>query len=163
HESNEAFLIAHGKVNKIGPGQYGDEAVLGVLANGDHFGDETLADPDSMWEYTVKAITPCTVLMLPQPGFDEVLGQSASLRAQLGSVRDQPEAFRSGQTAAGNPQGEAAIELASGHSGEPDLPGTFVDYELAPREYELSVAQTVLRVHSRVADLYNEPMDQTEQ
>ncbi len=32
HESNEAFLIAHGKVNKIGPGQYGDETVLGVLA-----------------------------------------------------------------------------------------------------------------------------------
>jgi hypothetical protein len=38
-----------------------------------------------------------------------------------------------------------------------------VDYDPAPREYELSVAQTVLRVHSRVADLYNEPMDQVEQ
>ena len=59
--------------------------------------------------------------------------------------------------------GEAAIELPSGHSGEPVLPGTFVDYELRPREYELSVAQTVLRVHSRVADLYNQPMNQTEQ
>ena len=43
------------------------------------------------------------------------------------------------------------------------LPGTFVDYELAPREYELSVAQTVLRVHTRVADLYNQPMNQIEQ
>jgi CRP-like cAMP-binding protein len=156
HESNEAFLIAHGKVNKTGPGHYGDETVLGVLANGDHFGDETLADPSSMWEYTVKALTPCTVLMLPQPGFDAVLEQSEALRDQL-------EAFRSGQTAARNPHGEAAIELSSGHTGEPDLPATFVDYELAPREYELSVAQTVLRVHSRVADLYNEPMDQTEQ
>ncbi|MBU3865909.1 Crp/Fnr family transcriptional regulator, partial [Streptomyces sp. 4503] len=48
-------------------------------------------------------------------------------------------------------------------AGEPVLPGTFVDYELAPREYELSVAQTVLRVHTRVADLYNEPMNQVEQ
>jgi CRP-like cAMP-binding protein len=156
HESNEAFLIAHGKVNKIGPGHYGDETVLGVLANGDHFGDETLTDPNSMWEYTVKALTPCTVLMLPQPGFDEVLERSESLRAQL-------EAFQNGKVAARNPHGEASIELASGHSGEPDLPGTFVDYELAPREYELSVAQTVLRVHSRVSDLYNEPMDQVEQ
>ena len=53
--------------------------------------------------------------------------------------------------------------MASGHSGEPDLPGTFADYELAPREYELSVAQTALRVHTRVADLYNHPMDQIEQ
>jgi hypothetical protein len=38
-----------------------------------------------------------------------------------------------------------------------------VDYDLAPREYELSLTQTVLRVHSRVADLYNDPMDQTQQ
>ena len=50
-----------------------------------------------------------------------------------------------------------------GHVGEPILSGGFVDYELAPREYELSLTQTVLRVHTRVADLYNDPMDQTEQ
>ena len=43
------------------------------------------------------------------------------------------------------------------------LPGTFVDYEASPREYPLSVAQTILRIHTRVADLYNEPMNQTEQ
>lgn len=156
HESSEAFLIAHGKVNKVGPGHYGDETVLGVLADGDHFGDETLADPSSMWEYTVKALTPCTVLTLPQRAFDELVARSAPLRARLA-------AFRTDDAGDHTAHGEASIELASGHSGEPDLPGTFVDYELAPREYELSVAQTVLRVHSRVSDLYNEPMDQTEQ
>jgi hypothetical protein len=37
-----------------------------------------------------------------------------------------------------------------------------VDYELRPREYDLSIAQTVLRIHSRVADLYNQPHNQTE-
>jgi CRP-like cAMP-binding protein len=156
HESNEAFLIAHGKVSKIGPGHYGNQTVLNTLANGDHFGAETLTDPQSMWEYTVKAITPCTVLVLPQQAFDELLEQSDSLRAQI-------ERFQSGLLTSRNLDGEASIELSSGHSGEPDLPATFVDYELAPREYELSVAQTVLRVHSRVADLYNEPMDQVEQ
>ena len=55
------------------------------------------------------------------------------------------------------------VEWLRGHAGEPTLPGTFVDYELSPREYELSVAQTVLRIHTRVADLYNNPMNQTEQ
>src|SRR5262249_57571546 len=59
--------------------------------------------------------------------------------------------------------GEAAIELSAGHKGEQVLPGTFVDYEIKPREYELSVAQTVLQVHTRVADLFNNPMNQTEQ
>ncbi len=81
------------------------------------------------------------------------------LRGTAGSGR----AHRGQLQRAQNPYGEATVELASGHDGEVDLPGTFVDYELKPREYELSVAQTILRVHSRVADLYNEPMDQVEQ
>jgi len=156
HQSDQAFLIAHGKLNKIGTGQYGDQTVLGVLADGDHFGDETLADPNSIWEFTVKAATRCTVLVLPQPAFDAVLDQSEALREQL-------DRFQSGMESARNDHGEATIDVASGHTGEALLPGTFVDYELSPREYELSVAQTVLRVHTRVADLYNEPMDQVEQ
>jgi hypothetical protein len=61
-----------------------------------------------------------------------------------------------------NKHGEASIDLTSGHWGEARLSGTFVDYELRPREYELSLAQTVLRIHTRVADLYNQPHDQTE-
>jgi CRP-like cAMP-binding protein len=156
HMSDQAFLVAHGKLNKIGTGEFGDQTILGVLADGDHFGDETLADPNSIWEFTVKAATKCSVLVLPQRGFDDVLGQSEALRTQL-------EQFQAGLMSARNEAGEANIDVASGHDGEPVLPSTFVDYELSPREYELSVAQTVLRVHTRVADLYNEPMDQVEQ
>jgi hypothetical protein len=62
-----------------------------------------------------------------------------------------------------NKKGEAEIAITSGQSGELALPGTFADYELAPREYELSVAQTVLRVHTRVADLFNDPMNQVKE
>jgi len=59
--------------------------------------------------------------------------------------------------------GQAAVDLLSGHFGEPKIPDTFADYDIGPREYELSVAQTVLHVHTRVADLYNEPMSQIEE
>ncbi len=62
-----------------------------------------------------------------------------------------------------NGKGEAVIDVASGHSGEAGLPGTFADYDPAPVEYELHVAQTVLQVHSRVADLYSSPMNQVDQ
>ncbi|MEV6227820.1 family 2B encapsulin nanocompartment shell protein [Saccharopolyspora shandongensis] len=154
--SDSSFLIAHGKVNKIGPGEYGDQTVLDVLASGDHFGDEALASRTDIWEYTIKAVTPTTVLVLRQQAFDEVLGQSEAIREQLAK-------FQATRDKAQNEHGEAAIDLTSGHDGEPDIPGTFVDYETQPREYELSVAQTVLRVHTRVADLYNQPMDQVEQ
>ncbi len=152
----EVLLLAHGKANKVGEGKYGDEAVLGSLADGDHFGGHTLAVEDSRWEYGVKAVTPCIVLSLTRQAFQEVAGRSDALRAQV-------ETFLSAPRAAQNKHGEAEIDLASGHGGEVELPGTFVDYDLGPREYELAAAQTLLRVHSRVADLYNNPMNQTEQ
>jgi len=154
--ADQVILIAHGKLNKIGTGKYGDQTVLGVLADGDHFGDQVLAGYQGTWDYTVKAVTPCTVLALRRQAFQELNGHSDALLEHIRRAQDGPKRAQ-------NPYGEAAIEVASGHDGEPDLPATYVDYETAPREYELSVAQTVLRVHSRVADLYNEPMDQVEQ
>ncbi|MFC6093154.1 family 2B encapsulin nanocompartment shell protein [Saccharothrix lopnurensis] len=149
-------LIAHGRVDKIGQGEYGAQTALGVLADGDYFGDQVLAGPQGEWEFTVKAVTPVIALVLPWDVFERLNGEAGGLRAHI------QHAF-AGVSGRSNQHGEAEIEIASGHDGEPDLPGTYVDYELAPRELELSVAQTVLRVHSRVADLYNHPMDQVEQ
>src|SRR6266700_3131322 len=114
HRAERVYLIAHGKVDKVGTGKYGNATVLGALADGQYFGEQVLTEPESIWEFTATAATACTVLSLPR---------------------------------------QAVTELA----------GTFVDYEVCPREYELSVAQTVLRIHSRVADLYNEPMNQVQQ
>ncbi len=154
--ANQLFLLAHGKVNKIGVGKYDEHPLLDILADGDHFGDQVLLEPESSWKFTVKAVTQCTVLALPQQAFRELLNQSQALQAQV-------EQFRTRAAQPQNKYGEALIALSSGHVGETQLPGTFVDYELSPREYELSIAQTVLRVNSRVADLYNEPYNQTEE
>ena len=155
-QADQVFLIAHGKISKIGTGAYGDQTVLGTLADGDYFGENVLTTGDGIWEYTAKAVTACTVLTLPRQRFEEILGRAETLQEHLAG-------FIARGDSASNDHGEAEISLASGHDGEPHLPGTFVDYEARPREYELSVAQTVLRVHSRVADLYNQPMNQIEQ
>ena len=85
-------------------------------------------------------------------------------RAVAGAARARRRRYRAGSPSRRRTStARRRSRWPPGHRGEPVLPGTFVDYELSPREYELSVAQTVLRVHTRVADLYNEPMDQTEQ
>ncbi|MFI6477884.1 family 2B encapsulin nanocompartment shell protein [Nonomuraea sp. NPDC050663] len=163
-------LVAHGKIRAFGAGTYGSRADLGVYADGDHFAVSAapsvpapaaeampsfvpsvepaapgVRPPAGREVREAEAITPCTVLTLSAEELVRVAGEGDA---------DRP---------ASNRYGEAAIELTSGHIGEPVLPGTFVDYDAAPREYELSVAQTILRVHTRVADLYNEPMNQTEQ
>ncbi|MEV5376581.1 family 2B encapsulin nanocompartment shell protein [Streptomyces nondiastaticus] len=153
---DHVYLIAHGKVEKVGSGKYGQETRRGVLADGGFFGGRAVAETPGTWEFTARAMTACTVLALPRTAYEEVAGRNERLRAHVRkrqAEQDRPQ----------NKKGEADIALASGHTGVPVIPGTFVDYELSPREYELSVAQTVLRVHSRVADLYNEPMDQIEQ
>jgi len=155
-QADEVFLLAHGKVEKIGTGPYGDDAVLGVLADGAYFGEQALLDPDAIWEYTARAVTACTVLTLPRRDVEQIAERSDSLREHLQGLRTIPDQRT-------NKYGEREIDLAAGHTGEPDIPHTFVDYEAAPREYELSVTQTVLRIHTRVADLYNQPMNQTEQ
>jgi CRP-like cAMP-binding protein len=154
--ADHVFFIARGKVRKIGPGKYGEQTVLDVLADGDYFGDRELVESQDTWSFTITAASACTVLVLPQRVFEETANRSAELQAHI-------EQFRTQRSRPQNKHGEAAIALSAGHVGEPELTGTFVDYETNPREYELSVAQTVLRVHTRVADLFSSPMDQTEQ
>ncbi len=154
--AEHVFLIAHGKANKLGTGKYGEHILLDVLADGDHFGDQAVVASNDVWTFTVKAVTSCIVMSLRQQEFEALIAQSAALGAHV-------ENFKQRLKKPQDKQGQAAIELAAGHSGEPVLPGTFVDYELTPREYELSVVQTQLKAHTRVTDLFNNPMNQLEQ
>ncbi|WP_327114820.1 family 2B encapsulin nanocompartment shell protein [Streptomyces sp. NBC_01341] len=154
--ADRVHLLAHGKIEKIGTGPYGDETVLGVLADGAYFGDQALIDGDATWEYTARAVTACTLLTLRRSDVLNLAARADSLRDHLAGLLAIPHQRT-------NNYGEAEIDLSAGHVGESVVPHTFVDYESAPREYELSVVQTVLKVHSRVADLYNQPMNQTEQ
>ncbi|MFI5643414.1 family 2B encapsulin nanocompartment shell protein [Kitasatospora sp. NPDC051705] len=153
--ADRIFLIAHGKINKIGTGKYGDETVVGVAGDGDRFGDDALLDPDAVWDFTATTATAGVALTLTREAFAAIRDNAPSLQEHLASFLALPQQAQ-------NERGEAEIAMSAGHHGEYQLPGAFVDYDLRPREYELSVAQTILKVHTRVADLYNQPMNQTE-
>ncbi|TCO52358.1 family 2B encapsulin nanocompartment shell protein [Actinocrispum wychmicini] len=154
--ADAVFLVAFGKVSRLGVGEFGDETVLEVSDGGAFFGEAALFGDARDWSFSVRANTRVIVMTLPRQEFDRVADQAEGLRAHVDAVLARPKP-------PSNTKGEAEIELSSGHDGEIPLAHTFVDYELRPREYELNVAQTVLRIHTRVSDLYNEPMDQTEQ
>ena len=153
----EIIVIAHGRLSRAGTTPYGDQKTLGVVADGDYLGASAMTSERATWDVTVTALTQCTVLALSRADFRATADQSGSLQNHLGE-------FAATLGKARTKGGEAALQLAAGYGGddEPVLPATFVNYEAAPREYELSVAQTVLRIHSRVADLYNQPMNQIE-
>ena len=154
--AEQLHLIAHGRIRQTSVGKYDDEVRVAVLADGDRFGESALLEDGATWERTATAETSGTLLTLSRADFAALLATAPDLRAHVERFSALPRQRQ-------NRRGEADVSISSGHSGEVGLPSTFVDYELRPREYELSVAQTVLRVHTRVADLYNDPMNQTEE
>jgi CRP-like cAMP-binding protein len=152
----ETYVVAHGRLELLTAGKFGTTEAVGVIADGDQFGDEALGQDDPRWSCTVKAATGGTIMASPWREFERILGRSPALREHL-------DRYLADARKPVNRRGEAAVDIAAGHVGEPSINGAFVDYDLHPREYGLSVAQTILRVHTRVADLYNEPMNQVEQ
>ncbi|MFE7172765.1 family 2B encapsulin nanocompartment shell protein [Streptomyces sp. NPDC057616] len=152
----EAYLVVHGRFTRYAAGKYGEEEIIGVVTDGDQMGDEAIGQSDPLWLSSVRAETAGVVLVLPWDVVTELTERVPSLAAHLA-------AFAERQKLPMNRKGEADVPVQAGHVGEHTLDGGFVNYELAPREYELSLTQTVLRVHTRVADLYNDPMNQTEQ
>lgn len=58
---------------------------------------------------------------------------------------------------------EKQPELCFSHLGEHEIPQTYPDYEEHPREYTLSLVQTILRVNGQVTDLFNSPINQLQQ
>ncbi|MFI6638866.1 family 2B encapsulin nanocompartment shell protein [Streptomyces sp. NPDC050504] len=152
---DEVYLIAHGRVEQTRTGPYGTTESLGMLADGDHLGEEALLRDEPRWSCTLRAATSGTVMVLPLAYVQGLLERAPHFHAHIARhVGDSRRAV--------NRHGEAEVLLSAGHEGEVSLPGTFVDYDPGPREYGLSLTQTVLRIHSRVADLYNDPMNQTE-
>ncbi|PKW17928.1 family 2B encapsulin nanocompartment shell protein [Saccharopolyspora spinosa] len=152
----EVFVVAHGRVERLVTGEYGTVDHLGVITDGDQVGDEAVGVEDPTWSATLRCSTAGTIMVLNWDSLLELLNGEEGLRTHL-------EGFARRRALPQNRRGEAEIALSAGHEGEALVPGTFVDYELSPREYELSLTQTILRIHTRVADLYNDPMNQVEE
>ncbi len=146
------YLVVSGRVEFHGTSASGQDALTGVAGAGDFFDADAFA-AGVPWPEEARTATPCRLLVLERSRVDELAAREPRLAARL----------RTGRTESVGGTGEVTVDLAAGHEGEHLLPTTFVEYTDEPREYELSVAQTVLHVHSRVSDLYNCPMNQYEQ
>ncbi|GAA3053206.1 CRP-like cAMP-binding protein [Streptomyces olivoverticillatus] len=149
--ADRLWVLAVGRAEKRATGRYGEDALLDVLGDGQFFCADSWARCQPL-PFAVKALTSGIALTAPRSALDALAERDPGLRAAL-------DAYAAGGTP--TPGSEVPVDLSGGHTGEVDLPGTYVEYEDAPREYHMSLAQTVLRVHTRVSDLYNEPMDQT--
>jgi CRP-like cAMP-binding protein len=154
-EGDKFYIIVKGDAEASSTGTRGERLILQHLADGEYFGEIALVQGTKRTA-TIKALTPLVLLALSRADFSALLDQHPELRTKL----TETTSARMSEIEKSNEYGERRIELEAGHEGEPDLPLTFVDFEEHPREYSLSVVQTILSVHTRVSDLYNKPIDQ---
>src|SRR5262245_30131127 len=152
------FIIAQGQVEVLSKGVHGSNLRIALLTEGEFFGETDLVS-DKASDVTVRTTTPCVLLTLSRKDLDAVLAENANFGEDFKRAVDEHLALRSSV----NRYGERNIDLVSGFAENVEIPETFVDYSERPREYSLSAIQTVVRVHTRVSDLYNGPYDQLEE
>jgi hypothetical protein len=155
---NTFFVIAQGQVEVLSKGVHGSDLRLALLTDGEYFG-ETDVVSDKPSDVTVRTITPCILLTLSQKDLEAALAEEPNLSEEFKKTIAEHQELQSTV----NRYGERNIDLVSGFAENVEIPETFVDYSANPREYSLSTVQTIVRVHTRVSDLYNDPYNQLEE
>jgi hypothetical protein len=157
-DRNKFFVIAQGQVEVLSKGVHGSDLRIALLSEGEYFGEADLVS-DKPSDVTIRTINSCVLLTLSRKDLDAQLSKNAGLKQEFKrAVEEHLELL-----AAVNKYGERNIDLVSGLAENVIIPETFVDYSAEPREYSLSAVQTVVRVHTRVSDLYNNPYNQLEE
>ncbi|WP_437229354.1 family 2B encapsulin nanocompartment shell protein [Planctomicrobium sp. SH661] len=155
---NKLFIIAQGQVEVLSKGIHGTDLRLALLTDGEYFGEADLVS-DNASDMTIRTLTPCILLSLSRKDLDAALRKSPQLSEDFQRAVTEHRELRSMV----NRYGERNIDLVSGFAENVEIPETFVDYSATPREYSLTATQTVVRVHTRVSDLYNGPYNQLEE
>jgi hypothetical protein len=150
------YILLSGKAEASQLGKHGRPVRLGLMSAGSCFGEFALLQ-DSPRTATIEALTPLSLLTLGRKDFDRLLKDAPGLREQLDEVMERREKLRA---TLANEFGEQKLEMFTGQSGEKELAGTHVAYEEEPREYALTVLQSIVRIHTKIADIFNEPINQ---
>ena len=150
------YIIISGKAEAKQAGSHGHDVRLGLMNAGSYFGEIALL-MDSPRTATVEAVTPTSVLGLDRKDFDKLMQDASGLKQRLIGEMEEREQLRA---TLANEFGEQKLDIFSGETGQDELTGTHVDYDESPREYPLTMLQSIVRIHTRIADIFNEPINQ---
>ena len=150
------YVVISGKAEATQKGRGGRPVRLGLMNAGSYFGEIALL-MDSTRTATVEAKTPLSVLALGRKDFDRLLKDAKGLKERLVTEMQEREKLRA---TLANEFGEQKLEIFTESAPEHELAGTHVAYEEQPREYALTVLQSIVRIHTKIADIFNEPINQ---
>ncbi|MES2796137.1 MAG: family 2B encapsulin nanocompartment shell protein [Bacteroidota bacterium] len=157
------YYIFRGKVSFFEEGVFNFDHKLGASGSGFYFGEFGLLTGHPNIPYSARAETPVKIFKIAYTDINAILGAHPDFTTYLADHKDKITALI-GKI---NRKGESIIDLYTGKghtaTGEDTIPSTYAEYDSTPREYELHSGQTILKIHSKVADLYNSPFNQTEE
>ena len=170
-KATHIYVIYSGKIAFLEPGVYDVDHATGNMGSSQYFGGFGLYFDKSApknekapaYTYSAKAQTNVLVFKIEYKKIKQIISDVLKGTDGLEKYLLTPNEI-SEKNSKTNRKGEKIVELFSGlHDDEPSIPSTFVAYDATPREYELSAGQTILKIHTKVADLYNSPYNQTEE
>ncbi|MDR1743479.1 MAG: cyclic nucleotide-binding domain-containing protein [Dysgonamonadaceae bacterium] len=157
-DSQIFFIVAQGQAEIYSKGPHGENLRIALLSQGEYFGEADILS-DKASSVTVKSVTDSVFFILSSTELENIIKGIPNFREEFQRAVDEHLRLR----ATVNTHGEKHIDLLSGHEEDNIIPETYIDYEENPREYSLNTLQTVVRVHTRVSDLYNNPYNQLEE
>lgn len=158
-EGDKLYIITEGKIEISTSGLRGEKLDIGILSDGD-YSDVDAFIQQSNRQVSIKAITPCILFSIKRIDFENWIKNSP--KNIIDNFRQAHLTWQNEKMNT-NENGEKSINLYSGKMGDYELPQTYPDYEMYPKEYPLNVVQTILRINTQVTDIYNYPIDQLEE
>lgn len=154
------YIIVKGKVSFYAAADFNYKHAMGTLGAGQYFGEIEWVKGSKNFTYDAIAKSPVKILKIAYTKIKSILSKSSEYKGYA----EQHDKTQQELKEKINRKGEALVQMFKGsHDDEPNIPTTFVAYDLAPREYELSAEQTILKIHTKIADLHNNPYNQTQQ
>lgn len=155
-ESEKLYILVEGEVEVSTTGSREEKLILKQLAHGDYFGEIAFTSGKKR-KADATALTHVVLLSLDKKDLSDIFERHPQIK---NSLIEASESYLEEEI---NEYGERKVALESGYEGEPEIPSSFVEYEEHPEEISLSVIQTMLAMHTRVSDLYNDPMVQLDE
>ena len=154
-DGDKFYMIISGKVEVSLTAENQRKLRLDILNDGDYFGESAVLHGTTR-NASITTLSECMFITLSKANFESLLTKKPELKDFILVAEEKRRINRE----LVNKSGEREIELLSGHTGEVDLPETFADYDPNPTEYPLNLVQTVVKVHTRVTDIYNREVNQ---
>ncbi len=147
------YIVAQGKIEIFTSNRYGKKIFLDMWGGGGYFGEIALLEQKPRTA-SAQALTPCVCLTLNREQFLGILAKDPEVQTKFQELVKQRSQHKEMLI---DEFGESRIDVSSGHSEDADVTDTIVDYDEYPKEYQLSVIQGAVKIHTRVLDLYNDP------